>query len=60
MRYGYTMRITCPYCGFTGSALDDFDMSLASECFCPRCPEGDKRFVLSDEDEEDDPLDEDL
>jgi hypothetical protein len=49
MRYGYTMRITCPYCGFVGS-LDDFNMSLADECFCPKCPEGDRRFELAWED----------
>jgi Zn finger protein HypA/HybF involved in hydrogenase expression len=30
--------ITCPQCGHVGDD-ETFEMSLADECFCPRCNE---------------------
>lgn len=47
-RWGYTLRITCPSCGFVGSP-DDFYMSLADECFCPN---GCEWFLLCLDEEE--------
>ncbi len=47
-------KLTCPYCGFQGGETE-FGMSLADECFCPKCGED---FLLGHDDDEDDELDE--
>ena len=43
------MTITCPECGEKGDP-NHFAMSLADECFCPKC---DCEFMLAHDDEED-------
>ena len=43
--------VTCPFCGFKGGDVTDFDISLCDECFCPKCNE---RFEMDDPEDEDD------
>jgi DNA-directed RNA polymerase subunit RPC12/RpoP len=46
-----TWIVTCPHCGHKGDSDKDFEISVADECFCPKCGE---RFELESVEDEDD------
>jgi hypothetical protein len=42
-------NLTCPYCEYVGPDTE-FDVSLADECFCPKCG---REFMVCFDDEGD-------
>lgn len=43
------MDVTCPNCGHTGDE-EEFEISLADECFCPKC---EAEFLVEQEEDGD-------